>query len=213
MGRSTRAAVAIAVLGALLLPTDASAAQLNASEDPTKKGPLAKDGGECDRDRARSGGELAARSKSCSDVYSFNPLFEDKERRDYGAVWLQANVDTEPGWCARSTTMEIKVPRGVRIEGRTPPYKRVEDPERVRARIVVDAGGTADQNGVLKNTFRLYPRRLKPDVDGRTLTVNWKGNTPKKLGFALGVEISWNADDGFPQASPRSSVTSSLDSC
>lgn len=212
MGRSSRAAATIAIIGALLLPTTASA-QLDATENPTKKGPLARDGGRCDRDRARAGGQLAAISKSCSDVYSFNPLMEDKANRDYGAVWLQAEVDTEPGWCARETTMKIKVPRGVRIEDRTPSYKRVDDPERVRARIAVDADGTADEKGVLKNHFRLYPVRIKPDVDGRVLTVHWRGNTPRTLGFALGVEVSWNAEEGFPNRSPRGTAVSALESC
>jgi hypothetical protein len=212
MRRSMKTAVAVAILGALLFPTDASA-QLQARENPNKSGPLVRDGGRCDRDRARSGGELAAVSKSCSDVYSFNPLRENKPNRDYGAVWLQVTVETMPGWCARATEMEIRVPRGVRIEDRTPSFKRVEEPDRTRARIVVDADGTADRNGVIQNHFRLYPQRIKPNVDGRSMTLDWKGNTRRTLGFALGVEISWNSDDGFPDRSPRGTAVSALESC
>jgi hypothetical protein len=109
--------------------------------------------------------------------------------------------------------MEIKVPRGVRIEDRTPSFKRVEEPDRTRARIVVDADGTADRNGVIQNHFRLYPERIKPNVDGRAMTLNWKGNTRRTLGFALGVEVSWNSDDGFPERSPRGTAVSSLAAC
>jgi hypothetical protein len=213
MRGSIRAAVGIAILGAMLVPTDASA-QLHANDNPTKRGPLVRDGGRCDRDRARTaGGSLVATSKSCSDVYSFNPTREDKNRRNYGAVWLQGSVDTEPGWCSRHVVMEVHVPRGVRIEDRTPGFTQVNDPERVRARLVVDADGTADPNGVIKNHFRLYPNRIKPNVDRREMTLDWRGDTGHTLGFAMGVEISWNANDGFPNRSPRGSLATSLQHC
>jgi hypothetical protein len=212
MQRSLRTVAIAAILGALLLPTDASA-QLDAKENPRKTGPLAKDGGQCKRDVARSGSQVAAVSKSCSDVYSFNPERESKQNRDYGAVWLQSSVDTKPGWCTTETVMTLRVPRGVRIEDRTPSFKRTDDGQRVRARIVVDADGTAEKNGVVKNHFRLFPNRLKPNVDGRTLTVDWKGNTGRTLGFAMGVEVSWNSDEGFPNRSPRGAVVSAIRSC
>jgi hypothetical protein len=212
MQRAVRAVAMAAILGTLLLPTDASA-QLDATDNPTKTGPLARDGGDCKTDRARSGGSLAAVSKSCSDAYSFNPQRENKPGRDYGAVWLQGSVKTEPGWCARAATMTLRVPRGVRIEDRTPSFKRTEDPQRVRARIVVNADGTAEENGVVKNHFRLFPNFIKPDVDGRTFTLDWRGNTARNLGFAMGVEISWDADEGFPNRSPRGSVVSTLRAC
>jgi hypothetical protein len=213
MRGSIRAAVGIAILGAMLVPTDASA-QLHANDNPTKTGPLVRDGSRCDTDRARTaGGTLVAVSKSCSDVYSFNPQQEDKNHRNYGAVWLQGHVDTQPGICTTHVVLRIHVPQGVHIVDRTPGFERANDPERARARIVVDADGTADTNGVVKNHFRLFPNRIKPNVDGRDFTLNWRGNTPRTVGFAMGVEINWNAQEGFPNTSPRGRLRTTLEHC
>ena len=213
MRRYLRAVTLVAILGALMLPSNARAAQLDARDNPETKGPVVRDGGNCAKDVTRQGGEVAARAVNCSDVYRFNPARENKPRRDYGVIWLQTSVDTSPGICSRRVDMALTVPAGVRIEHRSPSFKRTDDRRRVTTRIRVKADGTAEDRGVVRNEFWLYPNRINPDVSGRTMTMNWRGNTRRDLGFAMGVEVSWDATEGFPDARPVGAADASLVNC
>ena len=213
MPRNLRAVTIVAILGALMLPSNARAAQLDARENPERKGPIVHDGGNCSKDVTRSGGDVAAKAVNCSDVYAFNPAREGKARRVSGVVWLQTSVDTSPGICSRRVEMALTVPDGVRIEKRSPSFKRTDDRRRVTTRIRVRAGGTAEDRAVVKNEFWLYPNRIKPNVEGHTMTMNWRGNTARDLGFAMGVEVSWDATEGFPNAHPVGAASASLATC
>ena len=209
MARSKRFAALIAAVGLAVVPAPAEAAQLDARDNPKVSGPLSHAGGACTTDREKSGGELAVVSRACGDVYGFNPEAEGNKRRNYDVVWLQTNVDPRNGWCVTEARSIIRVPKGYRIEGWAPRKERADTKRRVRTRLVATAGGTAENNGVVKNSWVLVPKVADPTVTRRKLILEWRGETGRKLGFALGVEVSFRANDR-PAADPAGRVVSTL---
>jgi hypothetical protein len=142
------------------------------------------------------------------------PRRESNAARNFGAVWLQTNVDGRNGWCARNVESIIKVPRDTRIENFVPHFDRVRSPRGKKVRLVINADGDADRNGVVKNRFWLVPRGIRPSVsdNNRRLVLRWTGNTAQKLAFALGVEFSWNDQRGF-DGRPQVAVRTTLRRC
>lgn len=188
-------------------------AQLDARDRPNVSGPLIHAAGSCDSGRERtSGGTVAVLLRACSDVYGFKAGKETDPNRDYNVIWLQTYVDPRNGFCATDVTSTLKAPRGTRIERKAPRKIRTDERVRVQTRLVAKAGGSAVNNGVVKQGFALHPRIMDPTLDGRKLTLEWRGHTSKPLAFALGVEVSYPEDDP-PAGQPQGNVSSSLRSC
>ncbi len=195
-----------------MLDPGVAQAQLDARDNPRVSGPLRHTGGSCEADRERFGGQVVALSRSCGDVYGFDPDRENDANRNYDVIWIQSYVDARNGFCATKVRSILTVPRGTRIERKAPRYERTDEKIRFRTRLVAKAGGTAERNGVVRQGFALRPRVLDPSLDGRTFVVEWRGNSAAPLAFALGVEVSYPANNP-PGAQPHGSVRSELRSC
>lgn len=204
--------VVLMSLVAVIAAAAPAGAQMRAGENPTVRGPLDRRGGDCDGDRVRAGGVVAVSLRSCTDWYAFDPDRENNPARDFDVVWLQTNVDAQNGFCAKEVRSIVRVPRGTRIIKRAPRFHRVDSHERFRTRLVATAGGAADNNAIVKNGYGLYPRFIDPELDGRRLTLTWKGNTARPLAFAVGVEFSFDADD-IPAGVPSGTVDANLAAC
>ena len=202
-----RVFVSVALSLAMVLGGPAGA-QLDATENPEKSGPLSRGGGGCTKEVARApSGVRTAVLKSCGDVYVFNPAAETA-RRNFDVVWLQTEVNPENRFCAAYVKSKITLPRGYRIEQKTPTFRRISSPRGVLARIRVKARGTATERAVVKNRFRMYPRVLKPNIEGRRLIVEWRGRTRRTVAFAIGVEASYLGRP--PKGDPAGKVVAKL---
>lgn len=185
-------------------------AQMLANDDPTVTGPLSRDEKDCVRDAdSATSGQTAVVSKACSYSYAFNPNRDKDSARDYGVFWFQTNVDPRNGFCVSNVKAKIRVPRGYRIENKAPTYERTSSPTRDTARLRVDAGGGRHNDAVVKNSYTLFPRVLKPTLDGRKLIVEWRGGTRRTVALALGVEVSYR-ENNLPDNPASGTVTSEL---
>ena len=175
----------------LLVPVGSAEAQLDARERPRVTGPLAFVGKDCDRHVERAGGRIIATSRSCLRLYAFDPSRENNSSRDFGVAWMQSEVDARRRWCATEARSIIDFPRRVRVLGTTPGDLDTSRSRLVRARLRVD--NATDSPATIQNAFRLYPRVLRTGItdDGASFRATWRGSTRRALGFALGVELSW----------------------
>jgi hypothetical protein len=194
MKRRTRL-LALPIMVLTLMGAGVANAQMTANDDPTKTGPVWRDNKDCTKQRSFSGGQTAVVSKACSYSYTFRRSEDRDLARNYGVFWFQTTIDPRNGFCASNVTAEIKVPRGYEIEGKAPTFERASSPKRDTARLRVDAGGGRQNDAVIKNSYRLFPRSVKPDLDAHKLTVEWNGGTGKTVALALGVEVSYPAGD------------------
>lgn len=189
--------LAIVVVVSVLLASPAAAAQLEASDRPQASGPLAYEGKSCRKHSLRAAGQLLATTRTCLFLYSFSPLSELDALRDYGAAWVQTEVDPRGDWCATALGSAVFLPEETEGHAHAPKAKKVGMTRRVTTKLVVDAEGQALSDGVLRQSYRLHPKRITTATSdgGRTFTVTWKGRTSKTLAFALGLEFSAPADD------------------
>lgn len=186
-------------------------AQLKASDRPAKSGPLSYDGTsyngpDCRNDQAAFGGEIIARYKTCSFFYRFDPDSETNSRRDYGALWLQSQVNPDNGWCASKVTTKLELlDRSARVQRATKRHSSPASSKRVVARLRVDAGGKATEAGKLRNGFKLYPKEFSSTYrkGSDTLRLFWNGATRRTVAFAGGIAISWPRSEGPPAISVR----------
>jgi hypothetical protein len=195
-----------------MLDAGVANAQLDARDRPNVSGPLVHTAGSCDTGRPRAGGQVAVVLRACSDVYTFKAGKETDPNRNYDVIWLQTTVEPRNGYCATDATSTLTVPKGSRIERKAPRKKRTDERIRYQTRLVAKAGGTAVNNGVVKQGFALYPRIMDPTLEGRTLTLEWRGRTSKTVAFALGVEVSYPENDP-PANQPQGTVRSTLRPC
>lgn len=212
MPRSSKFIALLTSLAFVIVAAGAAWGQLQARENPRVRGPLGRVGGSCSTNRDRANGEVVVVSKSCGDYYLFNSSAENSPNRDFAVIWLQSNVDPRPGWCATEVKSVIRAPRGSRIEAAKPRGMRTNERQFVTTRLVANANGTADENGVIKNGFVLYPNRVKRELEGHKFKLTWRGRKSKEVAFAMGVEISF-PDNEPPEANPRGFVASELRNC
>jgi hypothetical protein len=194
--------VPILVLGLLGLVPAALARQMDARDFPRVSGPLTLATKECDRKALRAGGSLAAVVKSCLRFYRFNPARETNPSRNYGAIWLQTNVDGRNGWCATVVKSDIRIPDRSVALARRPRSNRTARPRGHRTFLPVDANDNATSNAFITRWFRFYPRSMRGMMlnEGRKFRTLWYGSAGRKLAFASGVEISWRRSAGQPQS-------------
>jgi hypothetical protein len=205
--RSWRGVVPLALAAVLMLPGTASA-QLDARDAPTVSGPLNAGQKGCDGGKEMHQGELVARVRLCYRIFLFDVDSEDSENRDYGVVWLQSNVDAEPGWCATAVRTSALISKGGSTHDYAPSDEiKAQDKKTVTRTLKVDAQGNADQNGKITQSFTMIPKRVTPTLtrngDKERFKLIWNGSSARNLGFATGVEISWAQSDGSPQIDPK----------
>jgi hypothetical protein len=152
-------------------------------------------------------GDLVARVRLCYRVFLFDPDSEDNENRDYGVIWLQSNVDAQPGWCTTAVRTSALVSEGGKGHDFSPSEKiTANGRKRVKRTLKVDAEGNAAQNARVTQSFVLFPKSvvptLKKGVDHR-FKLTWNGSTARNLAFATGLEISWPSAGGSPQIDPK----------
>lgn len=193
----------ILVLGTAL---PAFGGQLEASNRPQKSGPLSYDGAgyggpDCQSEKARFEGEVVARYQTCSFFYRFDSAFEGNAERDFGALWLQTEVDPEHGWCASEVTAKLELRGGsARVQEATERTASPSGSKKITAKLRVDAAGGATEPGKLRNDFKLYPGEFSSDFRGKNdrLRIRWDGATQRTVALAGGIALSWRVDEGPP---------------
>lgn len=195
-----RARVICLVAVGFLSAVPVARAQTDASDAPSVSGPLVRVTKQCGRGHERNDGVVIAVVRSCLRFYTFRITSETNPVRDYGVIWLQANVDTRHRWCATTVKSDILVPRGARLEEGRPKVRRPARRRRHTTRLVVDAGGYASRNAVIKKSFVVYPRLMRglPRNRRRVFRTVWFGSSGRELAFVSGAEISWRTLDGSP---------------
>lgn len=197
-----------ALLVSLLVAGPAMASQTDASANAAKSGPLVRGIESCERSAERREGVLVAELEVCSVFYSFKPSGEANKRRDFGVVWVQSNVDAAPGWCATKADTAATLDRG-RIHSVWPGRGHTADePKVVAARIVADAEGSAENRGVVRQSFVLFPETLRTFITASThggprgTSAVWTGSSRSKLFFVSAAEVSWSSGTDAPRITP-----------
>jgi hypothetical protein len=198
MRRTLHAAVVSLLLAATtFVAPEASAAQLNASENPNVSGPLDLAEKECEFDRRETEtGDLVANVKSCVYFYFFDDSEEEDDASDYGVAWFQSNVNPVKGWCTLRFRSQVPVPSGSTLTALQPRgVKKINAPAKFTTNLKVDAEGAATENGRVKKNAKLYPEKVRSRVlqQGSKVRFSWTGSSPKRLGFAFGFELAWDA--------------------
>ncbi|MDQ4143382.1 MAG: hypothetical protein M3198_06505 [Actinomycetota bacterium] len=210
MMRKRSKLLALPVMVLTLLGAGVANAQMLASDAPTVKGPLVRDDKDCVRDTDfASSGQRAVVSKACSYSFAYRAGRDNNAFRDYGVFWFQTTVDPDNGFCVSNVLSKIRVPRGYRIEHKAPDFERTATATRDVSKLRVAAGRGRRNDGVVKNSYRLFPRSLKPSLEGRVLKVEWDGATRNTVAMALGVEVSYR-EGNLPGRSAQGSVDSAL---
>jgi hypothetical protein len=197
------------VAGAALvvgLPLTASAAQIDAEERPTTRGPVATSSElkTCKSKPVKDGGRTAARVRVCSRYFLFNPEAETDPANDYGAYWIQLNANAVPGFCVKAVRTDLSYGNGVHAKAPKPGTTvKAGDKRRYTTKLAVDAQGNSDATGIIKNSFVLHPGTMRARVQDGTYRLRWRGSSGGKLGFAAGLELSWATGQDAPDIDPQ----------
>jgi hypothetical protein len=180
---------------------------MDATDDPTVGGPLSTNDElqACKRKREKaSGGRLIARFEICSGVYLFDPGAEDSTESDYGAYWMQVNVDATRRWCTRSVKIIVPLPDTAHAKAPRPGSRARGANKKYTTKLEVDAQDHTSAPAKIKNSFTLRPKKLRSELvsDGDKLRLTWTGSTARKLAYAAGIELSWASDATPPEVIP-----------
>lgn len=208
--------LSLMVVTTLVVGVSMAGAQLVANEDPETTSNLQRDEArsskKCEKDKAfTSSGQAAVVSRACTYIYAFDPNTDKDNNRDYQVFWLQSSIHPRNNFCVTNVTSEIKIPDAFRIEGKTPKFKSTDSRRKVMAKLRVDAGGGRQNDEIIKQKFGLFPNRLKPNLDGNKLTVEWDGGTTQNLGFAMGIAVSYR-EENLPEGKAHGVVDVVLES-
>jgi hypothetical protein len=180
---------------------------MDATDDPTVTGPLSTndDLQACKKKREKTArGRLIARFEICSSYYVFDPNEEDSAESDYGAYWVQVNVDATRRWCTRSVKIILPLPDTVHAKAPRPGGAAKGANKKYTTKLEVDAQGNTSTPGEVKNSFTLRPKKLRSEVvsNGDKFRLVWSGNSARKLAYAAGMELSWGQDATPPAVTP-----------
>lgn len=192
-----------------LLGGPATAAQMDAADDPRVVGPFS--GSEepaCSAEAVKTeDGETVARVKLCARLFPLDTVAESNEDRDFGILWIQSNVNSMNDWCTTATSTSGLVRSAGTVHDYVPARRygasRGHD---VKMKLIADAQGMASEKAVVSQRLTLYPIKTRPLVDqednGTRVTARWTGSSSKKLASVLGVEVSWDSSSGSPAMVP-----------
>jgi hypothetical protein len=192
--RTKGLAVAVAALAVVtILGSPAGAVQLAVKDNPEISGPLVRVSKFCGRQTDRQRGRAVAHVSTCSYLYRYKPAKENNDRRNFGVAWLQTSLNAAKGWCARRMRSTLTLSATTRQLSWAPRDESTDRRKTVTTRVRADAQGSGQAVGVVQQDFVLRPRRINSTLqkDPDKLVLRWRGSTPWKIGFALGVEISW----------------------
>ena len=182
---------------------------------PKRSGPLNFDERRCSRAieewrNPKTGRmETVARSKTCVLFYTYDPLAEDDEERDFGVVWVQSRVKPRNGWCARRVASDLFVSKDTKIHTTRPKKTQGTGSSRqLRVKLGTDANGAGAKTGTVSEIIKIFPKKLRHSTTttdtSRVFRQRWSGLRGKPLNFASGAEVSWAIDD------PPDALTSGL---
>ncbi len=182
----------------------ASSPEAEARKAPERKGPLNFDERKCGREtlRKRINGrlEVVAKAETCLRLYTYDPLAEDNDNRDYGIVWVQARIDPRGAWCAKDVWSDLVVTEDTKMHKRTPGRNfKISKPRRIEVKLASVAQGFGDQKASLSEKTKIYPRRLRHSTftfqRSNVFRQRWTGQRGGVVNLTSGVELSWAVDD------------------
>lgn len=181
-----RPALTIGLVLALTFPAPASAAARDASDPPRVSGPLVDLApGECE-----DGGSLApgsTRLEMCAWLYDLVPA-ETNALEDYGAYWIQIDVEPAQGTCVYGVDFGTSGPIEGRIVSSAPRTSGTGGETTVE--LTVDAEGAALAEGQIAQDLSLPKGRIRTHTDADAFAFRWKGKTAKKLVLAMGIQVA-----------------------
>lgn len=201
----------------LALAAPAHAAQLDPKTAPVTAGPLiensdAYEGNRCTRNEVPdlTGEVVTAVAKFCWTFYRLDPGAETDSARNYGVWWIQSIVKPKNGWCAQKVVTELSFRDSEAplhgISGRDFDTRKATQ---ITPKLRVDAEGTATTQASVKQSLKLWPRKLVSKLAAKTNSFKmvWTGTSRRVIAAAGGVEGSWATDSGpsvfVPGMSPR----------
>jgi hypothetical protein len=194
-------------IGTLLLMIGmvlASSTEAEARKAPVRKGPLNFDERQCGREtlKKRINGrlEVVAKAETCLRLYTYDPLAEDNENRDYGIAWVQARIDPRGAWCAKRVWSDLVVSEDTNIHKRTPGRNlKLGKPRRVEVKLASVAKGFGDEKASLSEKTMFYPQRLRHSTftfqRSKVFRQRWTGQRGGVVNLTSGAELSWAVDD------------------
>ncbi|MGH2752220.1 MAG: hypothetical protein ACRDK3_15325 [Actinomycetota bacterium] len=199
----------------MVLFTGALAPLAEARKAPKQSGPLNFDEKACSRRTEKwrndktGRTETVAKTETCALFYTFDPLAEDNDNRDYGIVWVQARIEPRGAWCAKRIWSDLLVSKDTKIHKQTPTKNfKLGKSRRIRIKLATLANGWSDEKGTLSEKTKIRPRRLRHSrfniEASRVFRQRWNGQTGAVVNLTSGVEISWAIDD------PPDALTSGL---
>lgn len=196
-------------MGALLLVMGMVLAwgpMAGARNAPHQTGPLNFDERQCGRDtlrqRVKGRMEVVARGETCLLFYTYDPLAEDNDERDYGIVWVQARIAPRGAWCATKVWSDLGVSQDTRIHKRIPARNlSVKRSRKVLVKLATLANGFGQEKATLGERTWFHPRNLRHSTStvgrSRVFTQRWTGLRGGVINLTSGAEISW-ADRDLP---------------
>lgn len=204
-----------AVVLTLALASPAHAAQLDPKTPPVTSGPLVDDsdtydGNRCTRNQVPgTNGEVAAVAKFCWTFYRFDPAAETDAARDYGVWWIQSVVKPRNGWCVNKVVTQLSMDTEASLHGISGRDFETQKATQISPKLRVDAEGMATTQASVKQSLKLFPRKLvtKIAANSNTFKMVWTGTSRRAIAAAGGVEGSWTAEGSpsvfLPGMSPR----------
>jgi len=213
-----RSALVVVALALALTPLSAGA-QMNPRSKPTTVGPLTFDGTtyagpDCKDGKFRRNGDtgrVTSKWTFCTYFYRYSTAQDNNPNRDFGAMWLATRVNPTNGWCVRRAISQL----GVQTSGSGNVLKRAPQGSRlgaqrsrqVRTRLVVNAGGSASTESILRKNWTLHRGEVKIRKFKRegftNIQLNYGGPTKKTASFAAAFEMSWPQGGNPPSIFPE----------
>jgi hypothetical protein len=177
--------------------------QLGAGDTPLDGG-LETGQKNCLREEVRLGGLLAATTRQCSFGFRIPADQEVDEASDYGAAWVQASLESRPGWCTRRVRIDVVLPDGASPLAVSPEPTQAKRPGVGRAVLPVGNPELASTGSLLQASFVVQPGEISVKRrGGETVSLVWRGRSRADLAFAVGVAVSWDAAASVPTLPAR----------
>ena len=174
-----------------------AATQMEAKDSPEVSGPLEQRTKDCRRQNETFHGTVVAVGKTCLRLYQYDSASETDADRDYGVVWIQANVNSSHKWCAQKVISEVDLPSDIEVGDKAPTAVDISHVRNYRTKLTTDAGGNGSEKADIAQDQILYPEKVRTRLvtDGNIFRLKWTGDEDDKLAFASGALISWDAND------------------
>jgi hypothetical protein len=151
----------------------------------------------CNDQKKRIDGQVVSVASGCS--YGYILATEPDDALDYGAAWAQTTVNPRAGWCVVRSTTSLAPPDNSSMVEVTPSAGRNVAHRRVLVTDLIFGPQTADGTGAyLLQSFIGYPGTISRVVDSEEARVTWEGKTKNTVAQVVGMEITWDPSQEFP---------------